>query len=121
MKFILSVIASFLSCHSSFATSEVSAAPPIHVPPEFRQIPLWYWQNPERKCVPVPSEDIVTRIAPDRLRQEKAITQKSDCALKVDSRRIKAELMCDQNMLTVYYSKESLCKEAIGTKQASLY
>lgn len=82
----------------------------IEVDPEFRTIPLWYWQSTNSKCVPVPTYDVILRIGPQAIREE-GFSAKTECELKAMPRRLEAVLQCDGKVIEVYYSKEKMCQD----------
>lgn len=109
-------------CFLSFLSPALAVeAPPVYVQPEFRETPIWYWQSPEKKCVPVPSVDMVSRIAPRRVRQEHWKGDQNRCEIRVDARQILAELQCNGKVLERYYAKEHMCLEHLGTREASRF
>lgn len=120
MKTLLIPTMILLCSLSSFGASAGGAIAPIRVQPEFRQTPMWYWQSPEKKCVGVPAYDVISRIAPARIREAHFSEAKPRCEIKLDTRQIVAALSCEGQLLTEYFSNEHLCKEKLGIKEASL-
>lgn len=90
------------------------AAPSItYIEPEFRAEPMWYWPNPStKKCVGMPTFDIISRTGPKAIRA-KNIDKDVECGIDLDGRLIEARLQCGKELIGIYYSKESLCKESL--------
>ncbi len=105
---ILSVAANMF--FSFYVRAEASQL--VDVQHEFRAEPTWYWKSPKGKCVPVPAYDIISRIAPKRIREAKILSNELPCHIKLGDRRIEANLICNGKVLEKYYSKEILCKES---------
>lgn len=123
MKIVL--ISIFTIFGASFAASAQGTAkaqnisPQINVQPEFRATPIWYWQSPEKKCVPVPSYDVVSRIAPERVRQENIQGQSKSCEIRLEPRQVEAVLECNGQLLSKFYLKKELCQTHLKTVAAS--